>query len=178
MNVSVRVKHTHKVVCAALLIAAGVLLPQVFHLIGGDTAGRIFLPMHIPVLLAGLLLGPVPGVAVGIVTPLLSFLFTGMPAVAVLPFMLFELFAYGLVSGLLGQIEKAPLYVALVAAQVAGRLANAGCLFIAGTLLHLKAAPAASVVTAFFTGLPGIVVQLVLIPPLVYAVRKVAAHRE
>ena len=61
--------RTRDLTYAALLIALGLLMPQVFHMIGGQQAGGMFLPMHIPVLMAGLLLGPAYGTAVGVVTP-------------------------------------------------------------------------------------------------------------
>ena len=92
--------RTRDLTYAALLIALGLLMPQVFHMIGGQQAGGMFLPMHIPVLMAGLLLGPAYGTAVGVVTPLLSFLISGMPPLAKLPFMVIELAAYGFASGL------------------------------------------------------------------------------
>ena len=59
---------------SALLAAVGVLLPQVFHMIGGTVTGAMFLPMHIPVLLAGMLYGPMCGASVGVLAPTLSFL--------------------------------------------------------------------------------------------------------
>ena len=66
--------------------------------------GEVFLPMHLPVLLAGFCLGPLFGGAVGILTPLASCLVTGMamPAPAILPFMVVELAVYGAAAGLLG----------------------------------------------------------------------------
>ncbi len=158
---------------SGLLIAIGVLLPQVFHLIGGQASGGIFLPMHIPVLIAGLLLGPLPGGIIGILTPLLSFAATGMPPAAKLPFMLFELAAYGIVSGLLS--GRCNLYLALLIAQAAGRLVNALCLLAAMRLFHLNVPPVISVWTAIVTGIPGIVIQLVLIPPTILFIRK-AGH--
>ena len=84
----------------ALLLALGVALPLVFHAV--PMGGRIFLPMHLPTFVAGLVLGPAAGLVVGAGSPMLSSLLTGMP---VAPFymvpMVFELATYGLVSGLL-----------------------------------------------------------------------------
>ena len=61
----------------ALYLALAILLPIGFHAFG--FAGRIFLPMHIPVLLAGFLVGPMAGIIVGILAPPLSHLMTSMP---------------------------------------------------------------------------------------------------
>ena len=88
-----------KIVYGGLLIAIGVILPQLFHIFG-QSAGQTFLPMHIPVILAGMLIGPVWGLGVAVIVPILSSLITGMPPVPMLYFMLFELAAYAVVSGL------------------------------------------------------------------------------
>ena len=91
-----------KIVYGGLLIAIGVILPQLFHIFG-QSAGQTFLPMHIPVILAGMLIGPVWGLGVAVIVPILSSLITGMPPVPMLYFMLFELAAYAVVSGLLAK---------------------------------------------------------------------------
>lgn len=155
---------------AAMLLALGVLLPQLFHLLGGRATGSVFSPMHLPVLVCGLLLGPGYGAATGLLTPLLSAALTGMPPMAILPFMVCELTAYGLVSGALGR--RLPLYPSLLLAQAAGRAVYALALFAGGTLLHMACAAPASVLTAAVTGLPGILMQLALAPLLVTLIRK------
>lgn len=161
---------TRRLCTAGLLTALGLLLPQLFHLVGGRAAGSVFSPMHLPVLVCGLLLGPAYGAAAGILTPLLSSLLLGMPPMMILPFMLLELAAYGAVSGLLS--KKVPLYPALIGAQVAGRVVYALALFVAGTLLGMDCAAPASVLTSVATGLPGIALQLALAPPLVMLLRR------
>lgn len=161
---------TKQLCAAALLLALGLILPQLFHLFGGRTAGSVFSPMHLPVLLCGLLLGPAWGGAVGFLTPLLSSILTAMPPSAILPFMLCELAAYGAVAGALSR--RLPLYPALIGAQVAGRVVYALALFVGGTLFGLECAAPASVLTSVITGLPGIALQLVLAPALVYALRQ------
>ncbi|MEZ4509866.1 MAG: ECF transporter S component [Eubacteriales bacterium] len=116
--------NTKRLIFAALCVALGVVLPIAFHSIAN--AGSILLPMHIPVLLCGLVCGWPFGAACGVLTPLLSSLFTGMPPVAMLPSMLAELAVYGLVSGLLMQKIKTgkilvDVYLSLIAAMPAGR---------------------------------------------------------
>lgn len=161
---------TRRLCAASLLIAVGVLLPQIFHLIGGRAAGSVFSPMHLPVLICGLLLGPAWGAAAGLATPLLSALLSGMPPMALLPFMLCELTAYGAVSGALAR--KLPLYPALIGAQAAGRIVYALALFVGGTLFGMQCAAPASVLTSVVTGLPGILLQLVFAPLLVTLLRR------
>ena len=159
--------------CTGLLVAIGILLPQLFHLLGGAAMGGVFLPMHIPVLVAGLLLGPVSGCAVGVLAPLASSLITGMPSAVKLPFMLFELAAYGIVSGVMSHNRKIPIYVSLITAMIAGRAVNALCLLAVGAFMGFQDFQAFSVVTAAVTGIPGLILQLLLIPILVIGLRRI-----
>ena len=159
-----------KLCAGALLIAVGVLLPQLFHLIGGPAAGGMFLPMHIPVLISGLLLGQYYGSSSGVLSPVISFLIMGMPAAARLPFMVVELAAYGFFSGL---FRGRNLYFRLLMAQIAGRLAYALAVALATYVLGVSDASLATVWTAVLAGLPGIVVQIVLVPALVLLINKV-----
>ena len=161
---------TRRLCTAALLVAVGLILPQIFHMVGGKAVGSVFSPMHLPVLVSGLLLGPALGAAVGFLTPLLSALATGMPPMAILPFMLCELTAYGAVSGVLAR--RFPLYPSLIGAQVAGRVVYAAALFVGGTVFGMQCAAPASVLTSIVTGLPGIVLQLALAPAVVLLLRK------
>ena len=92
---------TRKLVYGGILLALGILLPQAFHLTGIPQSGNVFLPMHIPVLLAGFMLGPVYGAGIGILSPVISFFLTAMPALGRLPFMMAELMGYGAASGFL-----------------------------------------------------------------------------
>ena len=145
----------------ALCIALCVVLPMAFHAIAN--AGPIFLPMHIPVLLCGLL-GPV-----------LSGVLTGMPSPAVLPGMMVECGVYGLVSGLMMQAVHtkklyADLYISQITAMLLGRILSGVCkalIFAPATFTV-----AAWATTSFVTGLPGIAIQLVLLPSLVVALTK------
>jgi len=172
--------RTRSLVQGAILIAAGVLLPQAFHAFG-QQAGSMFLPMHLPVILAGFMLGPVWGLLVGCLTPVLSYLFTGMPPVPVLFFMIAELGVYGLSAGFLirrarfgvhiGRINL-DIYICLLIAMLAGRAAAglaAAAAFWAGSF---RGTPVAYVTGAVVTGLPGIAVQIVVLPVLFMALKK------
>ena len=83
------------------MTAFAILLPQAFHLTGIPQSGQIFLPMHIPVLISGFVLGPVFGLFIGVLSPIISSLLTGMPDSFRLPFMIAELASYGFMSGIL-----------------------------------------------------------------------------
>ena len=148
----------------AIFIAMGVLLPMVFHTVGA--MGSVFLPMHIPVLMAGLLLGPVVGAGVGALTPLCSSLFTGMPPVMpTLPIMMAELVAYGWVSGYVRR--RANLWAALVAALLFGRVAAGLMLWCLAHWVALQWTPWGYLTLTMAKGLPGILAQLFFIPFLV-----------
>jgi niacin transporter len=161
----------------ALMLAFGIVLPQLFHLTGIPQVGEVFLPMHIPVLLAGFLIGGEYGFAIGLLTPLISHFITEMPGTARLPFMMGELAIYGLVSGLL--YHKAKLknkklggLITLIASMVAGRLFYAAMLFVAASFLNIKCGGAIAAVTATVKGVYGIALQILVIPPIVYAAKK------
>lgn len=166
-------KQTKKLVTSGMCVALSIVLPMAFHMI--PDAGKIFLPMHIPVLLCGLLCGPVYGLGCGVLAPLLSHLITGMPPTAMLPSMLCELAAYGLLSGILIRLIQTKrnllnLYTALIGAMIFGRLINGALnalIFNAGSYsmeMWLTA--------SFLQAIPGIVIQLALIPFLVLALQK------
>ena len=156
----------------ALYLALAVLLPIGFHAFG--IAGRVFLPMHIPVLLAGFLVGPGCGLLVGLLAPGLSHLLTGMPPPYAVPLMTLELPIYGLIAGLAYKRLKLNIYVALLVALVLGRLMFGLGLFVLGLFMDLPytAAIFFSAGGALWMGLPGIAIQVVLIPVIVAAVSR------
>ncbi len=156
----------------ALYLALAVLLPIGLHATG--LGGRVFLPMHIPVLLAGFLMGPQTGVLVGLLAPALSYLLIGMPPAYAVPLMSLELPMYGLAAGLAYRKLHFNIYVALIASLVVGRLAFGLGLFVLGFFMHLPytAAVFFSSGGAIVAGLPGIAVQIVLVPIIVAAVSR------
>lgn len=156
----------------ALYLSLAVILPIGFHAFG--LGGRVMLPMHIPILLAGFIMGPTAGVMVGLMAPGLSFLLTGMPPTYAVPLMSMELPMYGLIAGLAYNRLKLNVYISLIVAMLAGRVMFGLGLFILGLFLDLPYDAAAffSSGGAILTGLPGIIVQIVTIPIIVAAVRR------
>ena len=164
--------YVKKLVYTAACSALCLVLPMAFHSI--PNAGSIFLPMHIPVLLCGLICGWPYGLLTGLLGPFLSSIITAMPPAAMLPSMMVECAAYGAVSGLMMRFVRtkhavADLYISMITAMAAGRviagLAKAW-IFTPGT------APFAWVTTSLVTGIPGIVIQLILIPLVVFSLTK------
>lgn len=160
-----------KLTISGLLVAVSILLPQVFHLIGGQGVGRVFLPMHLGIFLIGFIVGGRLGMIVGIFVPLLSFALSSMPMPPMLFFMMCELCVYGAISGSLrleGALKslKLAVYLKLLVAMVAGRIVSGLAMASAVWLFGLSINPVSAVIAAFITGLPGITLQLLLIPPI------------
>lgn len=161
-----------KVVLSGLFVAFGVILPMIFHQF--NMGGPAFLPMHIPVLIAGLFLGAMPGLLVGLITPIVSSVLTGMPVFfPMLPIMIFELGAYGLVTGILSEKVKTNDYISLISAMAVGRLVAGVVVFVLATFFGFKGpGPVPFVQGAIVTGLAGILIQLVFVPPVAKLLKK------
>lgn len=168
MKLSPVKKLVFTAVCAALCL----VLPMAFHTI--PNAGQIFLPMHIPVLLCGLVCGWPYGGVCGLVGPLLSGMLTGMPPAAMLPGMMIECCVYGFATGLLMKHVRtkhalADLYISLVSAMVLGRAVYG---FANSLVFNPGVSPFAWVTGSLITGIPGIVIQLILMPAVVFALTR------
>ncbi len=163
--------NTRHLTTAGMLLAIGILLPFVTaHMFA--LPGNVLLPMHLPVFLLGILCGPLYGGIGGILVPILSCLFTGMPALfPMLPIMMGELFTYGLLSGILTrkwhpEQKLWRIFPILLVAMTGGRCVY-GLLFHALTLVAGELT-APTVGMAIVTGIPGLIIQFLLIPS-VYA---------
>lgn len=167
-----RLTHVNRIVITAVCMALCPLLPLAIH--GIPNAGVLFSPMHIPVLLCGLICGWHYGLLCGIIGPFLSTLVCGMPVMANLPFMMIELGVYGLLSGLLfSKLHSKHLvkdiYISLGAAMLTGRIV-AG---IAKALLLTEGSFSFRTwLSAYFiSGFPGIIIHLILVPVLYAALQ-------
>ncbi len=158
-----------KITTTAICTALCYILPPAFHAVGLGTA---LSPMHLPVLLCGLVCGWPYGTFCGLAGPVLASLLSGMPPVARLLYMAPELMAYGFFTGLLFQRIRtgqfyADLYLALVPSLLLGRIVGG----VAQALVLLSSAQPYSVslwAGAYLVGtLPAVVLQLVLLPVLV-----------
>ena len=141
-------KNLKNMTLAALFLALGLVLPFFTGQI--PQIGSMLLPMHIPVFLCGLICGWQYGAAVGFIVPLMRSVLFGMPPLfPTATSMAFELLTYGLVVGLLYSRSRwqcvRALYRCLLLAMVAGALLNA---------------------------IPGIIVQLILIPVVMLALNR------
>ena len=163
---------TQNFVLAAMFMALGLVLPFLTGQI--QQIGNMLLPMHLPVLVCGLICGWQYGAAVGFVLPLLRFALFGMPPIYPMGVsMAFELAAYGFLVGWLYSHSRwqciISLYRCLLAAMVGGRL-------VWGAVRVLLSGVAGQAFTwemflsgALLTAIPGIILQLTLIPALMLA---------
>lgn len=169
-----RKTNVKKLILAALFLAMALVLPFLTGQI--PEVGSMLCPMHIPALLCGFFCGWPWGLMVGFVAPVLRSVTFGMPPMfPVAICMAFELATYGAVSGALYQKlpkKKSSIYVALLVAMVVGRLvwgaAQFVCLGLTGSSFTMSAFWAGAVASA----IPGIIVQIILIPILVMALEK------
>ncbi len=167
-------KKLKKLVYSGLFLAIALVLPFLTGQI--PQIGGMLCPMHIPVILCGFMCGGVWGAAIGFIAPLLRFVLFSMPPVFPSGVgMAFELAAYGFFSGFFYKRlpKKAPyIYASLIFSMIIGRLLWGGVRYIlaglAGSAFTFEAFWAGAVATA----IPGIIVQIVLIPLLILAFRK------
>ncbi len=174
--------HTKKTVFSAIMVSVGILLPLVFHAI--PNAGAIFAPMHLPVLVAGFICGPLYGILVGLICPLLSFIMTGMPNAAYLPNMMVELFFYGGCTGLFFRLIKTrflvlDIFLSLIVSLLIGRIMGgfvAYMLFLGGR--RDSYSWTIFFTTYFVTCWPALIIQLATVPTVVGIARKVRFFTE
>ena len=173
---SLKVKLTVKGLVSIALVALAVTLPQLVHVALGASGGVQWLPMYLPVLLGGCLLGVWWGLGIGIASPIVSFLITlafgnPMPIAARLPFMIAELAVFAAVSGLFSKKIASNGWMAFPAvllAQVAGRVT-----FMLLVLIFQAVTPFTPelIWAQIQTGLLGMVLQAVLVPFIVMGLR-------
>ena len=164
---------TRSLTISAMFLALGILLPQAFHMI--PNAGNIFLPMHIPVFVCGFVCGPLFGLLVGIITPIISNIVFSMPNISMLPQMIVELGCYGILTGLLNNKVRiknkiVKYYIILIITMLFGR----ACYGLMNYFIFKAGSYSLQIFLtgAFVTCLPGIIVQLLIIPLLVNIVAK------
>lgn len=175
-NCSLRVKITVKTLVSAGIVVLAVLLPQLVHLAAGQAGGVRWLPMYLPVLLGGCLLGWGWGLGVGLLSPLVSFALTSawgapMPALARLPFMMAELAVFAAVSGLFSDKIARNGWMAFPAVLLAAVSGRAFFLLLAVLFQSVAPFTPALVWSQIVDGLLALVLQAVLVPFLVMGLR-------
>ncbi len=172
-------KHIQNLVTAAMLMAVGIVLPFFTGQI--PQIGNMLLPMHIPVIVCGLICGWQYGGIVGFILPLLRYTLFGTPPMPNGIAMAFELAAYGAIAGFVYQHSKwqciVSLYRSLIIAMIGGRLVwgivRVAMLGLMGNAFSWQMFMAG----AFLNAVPGIVLQLAIIPALMVALNRTGLVR-
>lgn len=160
---------TKQITFASFFLTLGLLLP--FMTMQIPSIGNMLLPMHIPVIICGFLLGEKYGLLVGFLTPLLrSMLFSAPPIIAALP-MAFELCAYGYLSGMLYHKTK-NVYFSLIISMILGRVIWGVASLIIYGIQGTQFSFSMFLAGAFTAAIPGIVLQIILIPIIVINLKK------
>lgn len=166
--------RTQKLICSAICLALAMVLPLLTGQL--EQIGNMLCPMHIPVLLCGFLCGWPWGLIVGFIAPLLRFVIFGMPVIFPKGIaMAFELAAYGAIVGYLyRQLPKktSNLYISLIAAMAGGRMVWGLVQYLLAGLQNTSFPFSAFLAGAVTNAVPGILLQIVLIPLLVMALKK------
>ena len=149
----------------ASFCALGILTPIVFHMMG---LGKLFLPMHIPILVAGAVLSFPVGISVAILTPFLSMLLTGMPPFPYAILMCFELMALSGAAFLFTR-TRIPLLLALAFAILIRCAVTWVITFQFSRLLGLP--PHITGCISIISGFPGIILQLIIAPAAILSIR-------
>ena len=172
-------KNIRNLVTAAMLMAVGIVLPFFTGQI--PQVGNMLLPMHLPVIVCGLICGWQYGGIVGFMLPLLRYVLFGMPPMPNGLAMAFELAAYGAISGFLYNRSRwqciVSLYRSLIIAMIGGRviwgIVRVVMLGMTGNAFTWQMFMAG----AFLNAVPGIILQLVFIPALMVALNKTGLVR-
>lgn len=175
---SVKTKITCKALVSVGLIALAMLLPQLVHATYGAAGGAQLLPMYLPILIGGCLLGAKWGIAVGLLSPLCSFLMTSMTGVPMpdavrLPYMMAELAVFALISGLFtDRISAKPVFAfpAVLLSCLCGRAAFLALAFVFEDVSEMQGAMAWSQICGSWMGL---LMQIIAVPLIIMALNAV-----
>lgn len=169
------------IILSAMFLSLGMVLPLFTAQI--KEIGDSLLPMHIPVMLCGLICGMKYGFTVGLVLPFLRFFIFGMPPIypqAV--WMSLELATYGLVIALMYSLSKKQgvlwVYLSLIVSMISGRIVWGITKAVLLGVGESGFTVAAFISGGFIDALPGIILQLVLIPIIMIIINKLGRYKK
>lgn len=182
-GVSVKAEITVKMLASAGVVALAVLLPQLVHLALGASGGVQWLPMYLPVLIGGCVLGWKWGLGVGVLSPIVSFLITlafgnPMPAAVRLPYMVVELAVFAGVTGAFSKAISKNSWMAFPAVLLAAVAGRTVFLTVAAIFQTVSPLSAAVVWSQIQTGLLGLVLQAVIVPFIVMGLALIGRESE
>lgn len=155
-------KQTLQMIEGALFMALGFVFPVVFHMAG---MGKVFLPMFWPLAVSGFFLTRPFAAAVGLLTPLISFLLTGMPPIPILQLMMIELSVMTLTIRLLFDQTRLGAFWIVIAGLAVSRIVT--WIGAEGIAPLLGLPPDLYALSKIIEGIPGIIAILIVVPLLV-----------
>lgn len=177
-KISLKGKLTLKLGISLGIVVLAVAMPLMLHLAVGANAGITWLPMYLPILLGGCLLGAKWGMGIGITAPFISYMITSlfgtaMPTFERLPFMMAELMILAFISGLFSKYISKKSWLAFTAvllAEICGRLT-----FISAVAIFKNATyfTTAMVWSQIKSGLAGLVLQVIIAPLLIIGLNRI-----
>ncbi|MCS7265625.1 MAG: ECF transporter S component [Armatimonadetes bacterium] len=176
-----KLEMMREILVASLFAALGVIVPILFHLVG---LGRVFLPMHLPILASGFFVSPIVAGAAGFVTPLVSSFLTGMPPLPIAIAMSIELATLASFAsicyrffGKMVQLQKGiGKIISVLSSTIAAIVARifVDLILIATVIAPLLQLPAGAFgLASVLVGMPGIILQLTIVPAVVLAIEQV-----
>ena len=182
-GVQCKTRLTVKMAVSAMIVLLAIALPQWVHALAGAQGGMTWLPMYLPVLIGGCILGKWWGLGIGLFSPALSFLLTTlsqtpMPTAQRLPFMMAELAVFAFITGMFSEkIAEKPwlAFPAVLLAQCSGR-----ALFLLLTALYtpFTTLDVALVFQQILQGSKGLLVQAIVVPVIVIALQRLFKKEE
>jgi hypothetical protein len=156
-----REQEGREIVLAGLFTALAFVIPYLFHMLG---LGKIFLPMFLPIAVAGFLVSWRIAALIGLIAPLLSGLLTGMPPFypPIAPLMALEGVFLGATISLLYRQYYWPWYCALAVADLGERLISGAGMYVMAEWFHLPGVAFSIIGTLW--GVPGVVLQFIFVP--------------
>jgi hypothetical protein len=152
--------------------AAALLLPPLFHVV---RLGHVFMPMYLPLVALAFFVRPLPAAVTASIVPLLSGAVTGMPPLypPVAVSMAIELAAMaGLISAIVARWPRINEWLLLIAVLLLGRVLYVGLVYAFSLVIELPAGFMAGL--SLLSGWPGIILMVVVIPPVAMLRRKEA----
>lgn len=160
-----------KSIIAIFLILSSIGLPQIVHIVGGKSAGIIWLPMYMPIILASCIMGTAWGVSIAVISPILSTILTSMlgemmPSLVRLPFMVVELFSMALITGMLSKLMYRKIMLSFIIVPIAILIGRGTFALLVYFTNATSLIDIATMKQQIIMGKNGVIAQILVIPVL------------